>query len=96
MVDTAPALTPAALPDRRVVLTALAGLAWKGRRGAHGIMFGGTLVARAAANASRDSSTDEGLVAAARDRDAQLLDGRLRAEVALAVRLADAITAADA
>jgi len=47
----------------------------KWRPGAHGGTYGGNVVACAAANATLDVIEDEGLVANARDRGAQLLDG---------------------
>jgi 4-aminobutyrate aminotransferase len=47
----------------------------KWRPGAHGGTYGGNVVACAAANATLDVIDDEGLVANARDRGAQLLEG---------------------
>ena len=46
--------------------------------GAHGGTYGGNVVACAAANATLDVIEDEGLVANARERGAQLLDGLRR------------------
>jgi 4-aminobutyrate aminotransferase len=56
-------------------IIARADLMAKWRPGAHGGTFGGNVVACAAANATLDVIEDEGLVANARDRGAQLLAG---------------------
>ncbi len=56
-------------------IIARADLMAKWRPGAHGGTFGGNVVACAAANATLDVIEDEGLVANARDRGRQLLDG---------------------
>ena len=61
--------------------------AW--RPGAHGGTYGGNVVACAAANATLDVIEDEGLVANARDRGAQLLAG-LRAIAARHPEVGDA------
>ncbi len=56
-------------------IIARADLMARWRPGAHGGTFGGNVVACAAANATLDVIEDEGLVANARDRGAQLLAG---------------------
>ena len=56
-------------------IIARANLMAKWRPGAHGGTFGGNVVACAAANATLDVIEDEGLVANARDRGAQLIEG---------------------
>ena len=56
-------------------IIARADLMARWRPGAHGGTFGGNVVACAAANATLDVIEDEGLVANARDRGAQLLGG---------------------
>ncbi len=56
-------------------IIARADLMARWRPGAHGGTFGGNVVACAAANATIDVIEDEGLVANARDRGRQLLDG---------------------
>jgi 4-aminobutyrate aminotransferase len=59
-------------------IIARADLMGKWRPGAHGGTFGGNVVAFAAAHATLDVIEDEGLVANARDRGAQLLEGLRR------------------
>jgi 4-aminobutyrate aminotransferase len=59
-------------------IIARADLMARWRPGAHGGTFGGNVIACAAANATLDVIEDEGLVANARDRGAQLLGGLRR------------------
>ena len=59
-------------------IIARADLMARWRPGAHGGTFGGNVVACAAANATLDVIEEEGLVANARDRGAQLLEGLRR------------------